>query len=629
MELVMNLFKILLKVILYLPCFFYSTLNFSVAQESDVLTDDVIIVTSNRRPQPLSQIGSSVSIISEADLERGQQSFVLDALETLPGVAISQNGSFGGTASISIRGAGGDNTVFLIDGVQMNDASTPGGAFNFGAVDTYNIKRIEVLRGPQSILYGSDAIGGVINVITKSGGEGLGGKIFLEGGAFNTRRGGASFYGGTDKLGFNISASGLNTDGISKADENDGNLEPDGLKSYSFSGKIKANLSEIFKLEAHGNYSNSNGFYDDYNFSTGVPFDGSKKQTNNTDQFSAVIRGKLNLLDDRLINKLSVEYSKIDRALYGNYDPFLAKGIRTNFDYLGVFTINPDWTATWGAQHEKTKSDGNNQSSFDINSIFSEVAFTAIKDLVLTAGSRYDDHETYGGHVSSRVTASYQFNKIDTKVLANWGQGFRAPSISQLTFKCLTCNGINKNLNPETSSGFEMGIVKSFFDKKITIGATYFHLNVNDKITYVSYSKGYKNIAKTLSQGVELSASGDLTDNIFIKANYTYSDAQDKTTSVTSPLIREPKHLLSGSIQWAPSDRLSASLLVTYNGNEGQLDGTILKSWTRLDIRTSYELLEGLIVYARIDNILNKEYQYIPAYGTSDRSFFMGLRKTF
>ncbi|MBT5187580.1 MAG: TonB-dependent receptor, partial [Kordiimonadaceae bacterium] len=136
-----------LKAALALTSCLIAAPQISFSQENSVLDKDVIIVTANRRPQPLSQLGSSVTVLSEADLERNQQSFVLDALETVPGVAISQNGSFGGSASISIRGAGSNNTVLLVDGVQMNDPSAPGGSFSFGTVDTYNISRIEVLRG--------------------------------------------------------------------------------------------------------------------------------------------------------------------------------------------------------------------------------------------------------------------------------------------------------------------------------------------------------------------------------------------------------------------------------------------------------------------------------------------------
>ena len=152
---------------------------------------------------------------------------------------------------------------------------------------------------------------------------------------------------------------------------------------------------------------------------------------------------------------------------------------------------------------------------------------------------------------------------------------------------------------------------------------------MNDKITYVNFTDGYDNIDKTLSKGIEFTASANVTDTISVNANYTYTDAKDVTDGNEVPLIREPKHLISGSIQWNPIEKLSTSLLVTHNGEEQQLDGSTLAKWTRVDVRVSYELMEDLNVYGRVDNVLNTEYQYIPNYGTPDRSFFMGLRKTF
>ncbi|MDG1708037.1 MAG: TonB-dependent receptor, partial [Emcibacteraceae bacterium] len=248
----------------------------------------------------------------------------------------------------------------------------------------------------------------------------------------------------------------------------------------------------------------------------------------------------------------------------------------------------------------------------------------------ITAGTRYDDHETFGGNASSRITASYVIESTDTKILANWGQGFRAPSISQLTFECLTCVGVNVALDPERSTGYEFGIEQPLLDNRVTVSATYFRQNVNDKITYVNYSEGYDNIDKTLSKGVEINVKADVTDTLYVSANYTYTDAKDITGGINTPLIREPKHLISGSVQWVPTDKISTSLLITHNGSEFQKDVVLpLEGWTRVDLRASYELMEGLNIYGRVDNIFNEEYQYVPKYGTPDRSYFAGVRKTF
>ena len=591
----------------------------------DTVVDDVIIVTANRRPQPLSQVGSSVSVLTSEDIERNQQSFVLDALETVPGVAISQNGSFGGTASVSLRGIGGDRTVLMVDGVQLNDASAPGSAFNFSTLDTFNIERIEVLRGPQSILYGSDAIGGVINIITKKGGDGLGGKMFIEGGSFNTQRGGASIYGGDDKYGFNLSASGINTDGISAADENDGNTESDGLRNYTFTGKVNGQLTETFELEAHANYSDSHSLYDAFG-----PIDGTLIETSDIENFSGLIRGNLDLLDGRFLNTLSVEYSQIDRLIVGNFGDFTGKGRRTNFDYLGVYNIDADWTITSGLQHEKVKSVDASDLSFDISSVFGEIGYTGIDGLTLTAGGRYDDHTTFGDTTTFRVTGSYEFDGTGTRLIANVGEGFKAPSISQLTFQCLTCVGLNNDLKPERSIGYEVGVEQTLLNNWLKLSATYFDIKIKDKITYINFSEGYTNIEEIKSKGIELSVDADVTDTLRVSGSYTYTDPKNATTNEF--LRREPKNLFNGSINWQPTGKISATLNIIHNGEELIRDGDFsdtVSAWTRVDFRMSYEIMEGLNVYGRIDNLFNEEYQYLSGYGTPDRSYFAGLRKEF
>lgn len=600
--------------------------NIGFAQESSAnQTNDVIVVTANRRPQPLSQVGSSVSVVTADDLERNQQSFVLDALETVPGLSISQNGSFGGSASVSLRGIGGDRTVLMVDGVQLNDASAPGSAFNFSTLDTYNIERIEVLRGPQSILYGSDAIGGVINIITKKGGDGLGGKMFLEGGSFNTQRGGASLYGGNDRYGFNLSASGINTDGISAADENDGNTETDGLRNYTLTGKVTGQLSEIFELEAHADYSDSHSLYDAFG-----PIDGTLVETSDVENFSGLVRGTLSLLDDRLLNTLSLEYSQIDRLIVGSFGDFTGKGRRTNFDYLGVYNIDKNWTVTSGLQHEKVKSVDASDLSFDITSVFGELGYTGIDGLTLTAGGRYDDHTTFGDTTTFRVTGSYEFEDTGTRVIANVGEGFKAPSISQLTFQCLNCVGLNDDLKPERSIGYEVGVEQTLLDDWVKLSATYFNIKIKDKITYINFSEGYTNIEEIRSKGVELAFDADITETLRVSGSYTYTDPKNVTTNAF--LRREPKNLFSGSINWQPMEDIIVTLNVIHNGEElitdGDFDNTV-DAWTRVDIRASYEIMEGLNVYGRIDNLFDEEYQYILGYGTPDRSYFAGVRKEF
>lgn len=621
------------------------TPNIGYSQETNANdTDDIIIVTANRRPQPLSQVGSSVSVITSDDLERNQQTFVLDALESIPGVSTSQNGSFGGTASVSIRGAGGDRSVLMVDGVQLNDPSSPGGAFNFGTLDTNNIERVEVLRGPQSTLYGSDAIGGVINIVTKTGQEGLGGQVFVEGGSFNTQRAGASLRGGYDRFGFNVSASGINTDGISAADENDGNTERDGLRSYAFNGKFTGELSEIFQLEAITRYSDNETQFDAFG-----PSDGTVDKVSNVDEFSGALRGHLDLLEGNFANTLSAEYTDVGRLnLDDDFTTFIGKGKRINFDYLGVYEMDSDWTATGGLQHEAVKFNSESYSTFSpptlrssdyisTNSVFGEIAFTGVSGLVLTGGVRYDDHETFGDKTSFRATASYEIDGTGTRLIANWGEGFKAPSVFQLIYVDPAFGPLvpASDLRPEKSRGYEIGIEQSLVEDRVIINATYFHFDIDDAIDFVfnpfpALSDGYRNVDQVNSKGFEINGQFEVTETLYVTANYTYTDAKDSLSGAS--LRGEPKNLFSGSIIWQPTDKISTTLNVVYNGQELISNGDFtdpLDAWTRVDLRASYEIMDGLSVYGRVDNLFNEEYQFVRGYGTPDRSYFAGLRKTF
>lgn len=235
--------------------------------DDDATTLDTVVIEGSRLGQTKTEIGSAVSIITADDIEDLGFDFAVDAVASTPGVTINQNGSFGGVASVRIRGAQSGQTLVLVDGVPINDPSSTSGAFNFNSVDTDNIERIEVLKGPQSTLWGTDAIGGVISIITKRPEDGFGGTAFGEYGSFNTFRGGASVENGNAIGDFRLAASGISSDGISKADEGNGNPEDDGYEAITLSGKGGLNLSEAIRVSANVLWSDSETEFDVFNSS--------------------------------------------------------------------------------------------------------------------------------------------------------------------------------------------------------------------------------------------------------------------------------------------------------------------------------------------------------------------------
>ena len=582
--------------------------------------DETIVVTATRYDKPLSNIGSSISVVSAQDIEIAQTTFLQDALITVPGVSINQNGSFGGVSSLRIRGA--KQVTVLIDGVQINDPSTTDGSANFANYDVNAIDQIEILRGPQSILYGSDAIGGVINIISKSGEDGLGGGAFIEGGSFNTFNGGANLYGGNDQINFNVSARGITSDGISKADENDGNTEQDSYRNASFHSKITGNLSEIFKTDIIARYSKSRSEYDSFG-----PVDGD--QIDHTTDYLIASRNHLDLLNGQLKNTFSFEYSHTLREGETDLSKVeIGKGNRLNIDYFGHYHLNNDFDISFGLQHEETKAESASEEKFNIDSVFSEVSFQGIENLTLTAGGRYDHHNKYGGTFTPRLTGAYYLQDSGTKIFSNWAEGFKAPSIYQLTYICTFCGltEANPNLKPEESKGWEIGIEQELMGQDIVAGLTYFDQKTKNLVDF-SFTAGYDNIAEARSKGFELFIDAKITDKIQVNGHYTFTDATNVLTG--EPLPRVPRNTAFAEIRWQVLDALHVSLSVTHNDKSTDPFSPDAEAWTRTDLRASYTLNDTIELYGRIDNLFDVEYQQVYGFGTPDLSGYIGARAKF
>lgn len=583
---------------------------------------DEMVVTATRYARNLSDIGSSISIISAEDMENAQTVFVQERLQSVPGLTLNQNGSFGGPASLRIRGAGSDQSVVLIDGVQINDVSATGGGFNFANLDPNGIARIEVLRGPQSILYGSDAIGGVINIITRDGEQGLAGSLFAEGGSFDTFRGGGNIAGGTDKVTFSLSASGITSDGISKADENAGNTEQDGYDNISLHGKVTGKISENHRLQFISRYVDSRSEFDSFG-----PADGD--EVSHSKEFLLAGRGFFNYLDDAFQNTVSVEYTTTDRRNETDgVESYNAEGTRLNLDYFAHYKASEAFGVSFGLQHEETKSETVSSRKFNIDSIFSELSWQGLEGLTVTAGLRHDDHNVYGATTTPRITAAYFFTASSTKIFANWGEGFKAPSVYQLTYICTFCGLTtpNADLQPEESNGWEVGIEQGLMDERVHVGVTYFDQDITNMIDF-DFSVGYNNIANVRTKGVELFMDARLSDRLSLNANYTFTDATDLDTG--ADLVRVPRNAAFGEIQWRVIEKLMLAASVTYNGRETDpySDGT--EAWTRFDLKAAYALSEAVELYGRIDNLFDREYQQVHGYGTPDRAFYAGVRGKF
>lgn len=581
---------------------------------------DTIIVNGSRLDQTMTEIGSSVSVITRDDLEELGVDFALDAIATAPGVTVNQNGAFGGNASVRIRGASNDQTLVLIDGVPVNDPTGTGGGYNFAYLDTDTIERIEVLKGPQSTLWGSDAIGGVVSITTKRPTEGLSGTVFGEYGSFNTLRGGASISNANEIGDFRLAATGLTTDGISKADEANGNSEDDGYDSQTVSAKGGLNLPASVRLETSLMWSDAESEYDSYAFGAqGSVADGD--EVTNSETLSGNITLKAPLFDGRLENLVQIGYADIERENTSNgVQSYFTEGDRVLFRYQGTFAINDTNTLAFGTEREETSA---NEQESSIDSLFALYEFKPVDNLTLTGGIRVDDHETFGSETTGRVAAAWTATDQLT-FKASWGQGFKAPSIFQSTYICTFCGltAPNTNLKAETSEAYDIGVQWQSADERIVLGATLFDQETENMIDF-SYTAGYDNIALVDSQGGELTGAYAINNWLGIAASYTFIDSEDGNGNA---LARLPESTGNISASFDPDGPFSGAVLVRYNGEEANTDGSKLDSWTRVDLTGSYDLNETVEIYGRIENLLDEEYQQILGYGTPGLSGSVGVR---
>ena len=575
-----------------------------------------IIVKGARIDISEDNFGSSIFILDSEEIRlRGLRS-AIDAISSSPGVTAKKNGSFGGVGSVRIRGASSSQTLVLIDGIPVNDASSPGGGYNFEYLDTSNIDRIEVLRGSQSTLWGSDAIGGVVNIYTKSADKNSI-NLLSEFGSFGLRKINSELGIASNSSKFLFLIDDTSLDGISKADKKDGNVEKDGFEtnSYSFKGDIDLNNIQIKGLLS---YIKSDVEYDSFGFVTGVQ-DGDERSI--TEEFIGNLTIKFNLFDDKLVNTFSVNQSDISRDYFTNDNlTFGADGERKLYRYQGNTGFGEFNKIAFGLEREESSV---NADKLSIDSYFFLYQFQPIKDLVISTGIRNDDNKGFNSKTTRKISASYRvFDNLSIKT--SWGEGFKVPTIFQTTFFCCGAESANTNIRPEESTSYDLGFDFSLKDK-FSFSLVYFKKDINNQINFSFGLGGYENIDFVESDGFEISVNSKISEEINLYLNYSYIDSIDGRGQ---RLINIPKDSGELALTYNSSFNLSGSLMIKYNGSEISTYGN-LDSWSRADINLFYKLNNFSEVYFRVENLLDKNYQQVFGYGTPDRSGLVGVKVNF
>ncbi|MEH6583147.1 MAG: TonB-dependent receptor [Halioglobus sp.] len=592
-----------------------------------------IVVISSRVPTPLRQIGTSVSVISANEIQQRGFNSLMDVLRSQPAVAVSNTGGAGKTSSLRIRGEEGFRTKIYLDKIDISDTSGTQTGPRIEHLLSSGIQRVEILRGPQGLMYGADA-GGIVDITTASSQDGLSGEFSAEGGRYGTQQVAAYLGGGNDSVDFNLSASDFETDGFNARSDDTVLRDDDGYENTTFHGRVGWNVSEDFRLSLTARDVDAENAYD--NCFDPVTFD---RADDCRDDFSqSAWRAAAQYEAGAFTHELSYMGNETDRDYIDvGVTTYSAHGELETLSYIGSFTADDSLRLVYGVDLEESSvEDGADDPKRTQDGYYAEYQGNFNDNLYLTAGLRYDDNEDFGDHTSYRVSGAYLFslNSGELKLKGTYGTGFRAPSLSEIALN----NGpwayppaSDTVLKEEESDGYDIGL--SWYGKTgLYLEAVYFDQTVSDEIFYdlVDFSGYLQGDGETNSTGVELIGEVSLISSLTLSGNYTYNDTEDSSGATR---IRRPEHLINLGADWRGlDDKLVLGLNVRGSYDiEGIVDGArvALDDYEVIDINASFEILHGLQIYGRVENLLDEDYEEVPNYNTSGTAAYAGVRYSF
>ena len=627
------------------------------AQPTSAQEMDDLVVTATRLATPRGELASSVSVITAADIQRRQFRSVSQALRSVPGLHVVQTGGAGQQTSVFMRGANSNHTLVLIDGVEATDPSSPAGAVDFSNLWLDNIERIEIVRGPQSTLYGSDAIGGVIHITTRRGEGKLHGAGKLEGGSDSTFNQQASTAGSTDRVNYSFGLTHVDTDGDSVTParlRNGVAAEDDNYENWTTSARLGLAVSDTLEVTLIGRYIDSETDLDPELEMSG--FGTTEDRDARLDQTEYLLRGEAGaqLLDGLWEATLSTSYSNFDRKNRNDRQLPTETLTRTKFDGDKLkFELKNDFypvdahILTLGLETEKENMDSGGFSDFGgffvgeetdadarNNAVYAQDQFSYGERIFGTIGMRYDDHDGFGSEVTYRIAPVYVHRDTNTRLKASAGTGFKAPTLFQTDGFAPNNFGSfyrgNPDLDPEKSFGWEIGMEQNLWGERLSFGVTWFKSDIDDLMQVVfdpSFNSTYENIDAAESQGAETFIRVQPLESLAVQLDYTYTDAEDDDTG--ERLLRRPKHKLDVDVEFRPLSRASINLAVNYvsdykdisRESSAIIDGD---DYVVLDVAADYWLNKQWRLFGRVENATDEHYEPADGFQAPDRGLFAG-----
>jgi vitamin B12 transporter len=590
---------------------------------------DPVVVTATKVETPQGRLGASVTVITGDEIVEKNYPTVEEALRHVPGVDIQRSGGLGKTTAIRIRGAGAQQVQVMVDGLRVKSPTL--GITELSDLSLDAIERIEIVRGPQSTLHGADAIGGVVNIITKKGQGPPRGTVQVEAGTFETYREQATLSGSWKAFSYSISGSHYDTRGYLKNDD---------ATQSAFAGRFDYDFPWQGTLSLKGRYIKNETDLPVFSTSPTTVFDPNSQQQSETWLYNITY-------DQKVVEwwDTHLRYGQwFNRAGFQNPPP---PGTFTTISQINTERREAEWlnnfhvgkwnTLTLGAEHrdELGKNRGTFRKEINTKSLYAQDELRLFDRVILGGGIRHEENDVFGEALTGRASFAVLVPETGTKFRGAWGEGFRAPSINDLFFPGFG----NPQLQPEESVSWEVGADQRLWSNRIRFGATYFKNEFENLIQIVNIPGTFLfqpvNVGRAETEGVEVYAEVDPVDWLTLYANYTYTRTEDLDT--LKPLRRFPHNRYAAGVVFTWDKlRLFAEAVVVSEQFESELNARSYNpGHHRLDFGGSYQLwgragiMEKAELIARFNNITDERYDEVFGFPAPGFNCLIGLRVAF
>lgn len=588
-----------------------------------------VIVSASLLPLEATRSANAITVIDSEQIKSRAALSVSDLLRDVPGLAVSRSGVLGSLTDIRARGAEANHLLVLVDGVEINDPSQSD-QLNWGTLSTTDIERIEIVRGPQSSMRGSDAIAGIINIITASADKPFSADVYSEAGSWSTTRNGFSLGHQSGKFNVRFGASHIESEGTNIRPLT-GSTDRDGYRNTGLNLKAKYQFNEQTALSFTSRYTNGMAEFDD-SFGEDHYSDFNRGLTQITSSY--------NSNDGLWSHSASIAVANFENDNFNAGSPNgSTESSKQNYSYIGSRyweVANQRLSLALKREEEEFKQFGGWATGADANrfverntdSVALEYRFDPNDSITLALSSRYEDNDQFKSSTTQRFEAIYQHHE-NLRFRGAWGTAVKNPTFTEL-YGIYGGFQSNPNLIPEKSKSWELGFDRSLLEGRLEFAATYFDAQLENEISGFGMPQNANGLSER--QGAELSSSLVVNDSLSVTAAYTYTDSVDASGIDEK---RRPKNIGSINLAWQAQPDTKVNVNIQYNGSQidsalawGDPDVT-LKAFTLVNVNVAYSPSNLLDVYMSLNNLFDVDYQEVNGYATLGFGANLGLRYKF